>query len=74
MTEDNDWVKNVRQANYYLVDTYPGLIGADKSMPEKLRTNRWSHCRIIRINEMRRETTVERYIKMEKSILLKQLM
>ena len=52
MPEDNDWGNNVRQANYYLVDIYASLIGADKSLPDKLKADKWAYCRLVKIHQM----------------------
>lgn len=51
MPEDNEWGNN-RQANYYLVDTYVSLIGADSALPEQLKADKWAHCRLEKIVEM----------------------
>lgn len=52
MPEENEWGQNIRQANYYLVDSYVSLIGADASLPEKLRASKWGETRLARIIEM----------------------
>lgn len=52
MPEENEWGNNVRQANYYLVDTYVNKIGADSVLPDILRGNNWAHSRLLRIIEM----------------------
>lgn len=52
MPEDNDWGNNIRQANYYLVDIYANLIGADKRLPYKLKGDKWAKCRLIKIRQM----------------------
>ncbi len=51
MPEPNEWGSN-RQANYYLVDTYVSLHGADSSLPERLKADKFAHCRLMRIIEM----------------------
>lgn len=52
MPEDNDWGNNVRQANYYLVDIYTSLIGADISLPDELKADKWAYCRLVKIRQM----------------------
>lgn len=51
MPEVNEWGSN-RQANYYLVDTYVSLIGADTDLPADIQADKWAHCRLIKIVDM----------------------
>ena len=51
MPEENEWGNN-RQANYLLVDTYVSLIGADSSLDDNLKADKWARCRIEKIIEM----------------------
>jgi len=56
MPEPNEWGSN-RQANYYLVDKYVSLLGADSSLPEKLKADKFAHCRLMKIVEMMKRDT-----------------
>ena len=51
MPGDNEWGDN-RQANYYLVDTYCSLIGADNNLEDNFKADKWARCRIVKITEM----------------------
>lgn len=53
MPGNNEWGSN-RQANYFLVDIYADLIGADRDLPDRLKANKWAKCRLEKITEMMR--------------------